>query len=95
MKVDELIKEIRQTQPSALGQIPDDRAAALIEQVFRHINQKLAETQEGTVACADLGQFKIRQIEKEKDGRKVMKKRIIFRAARAERRKPGAGKRSA
>ena len=81
MKVTELIEQIQQANPKLLAGIPANRAAALIRNAFKHMNEALAETEEGVVIFAGLGQFRVRKVEKEVEGEKVIRTQIAFRRA--------------
>ena len=73
-----LIEQIRKTNPNLLDDIPGDKAAALIRKVFKQMNQTLAMTEEGVVKFVGLGQFRVRKIEKELEGKKVTRTQIVF-----------------
>jgi hypothetical protein len=45
------------------------------------MNEALAETEEGVVIFAGLGQFRVRKVEKEVEGEKVIRTQIVFRRA--------------
>jgi nucleoid DNA-binding protein len=69
--------------------IPKNRAQALVRSVFRHINRTIAGTEDGVLIFAGLGRFRMRKVERELEGRRVSRTRIIFRHA-----EPGARNRS-
>ena len=73
-----LIEQIRKTNPKLLEDIPGDKAAALIRKVFKQMNQTLAMTEEGVVKFVGLGQFRVRKVEKELEGKKVTRTQIVF-----------------
>jgi len=73
-----LIEQIRKTNPKLIEGIPGDKAAALIRKVFTLMNHTLAMTEEGVVKFVGLGQFRVRKIEKELDGKKVTRTQIVF-----------------
>jgi nucleoid DNA-binding protein len=79
MQVNEIIQEIRKTQPKLLEGIDDKSADELIRRVFTHINESLTSVGEGVVKYAGLGQFRVRKVQKERKGQKVERTRIVFR----------------
>jgi hypothetical protein len=90
MKVTQLLAEIQKSDPQLLAGIPEGRAEALVAGVFKHMNETIAQADEGRVDFAGLGRFVVRQVEREKDGRKIVRTLIHFR-----RMEPGAGRRKA
>lgn len=80
MKIDELVKRARMSAPE-LKKMQDERAVALVEAVFKIISGQIAETEEGAVNIAGLGRFRVRQVEREEDGKKVTRKNIVFQRA--------------
>jgi nucleoid DNA-binding protein len=79
MKATELIAQIQKSNPQLLKGIPEERAEALVAGVFKHMNDALAKTEEGAVNFAGLGQFRVRQMEREVDGKKITRTLINFR----------------
>ena len=73
-----LIEQIRKTNPKLLEGIPGDKAAALIRKVFTLMTHTLAMTEDGVVTFVGLGQFRVRKVEKELEGKKVTRTQIIF-----------------
>jgi hypothetical protein len=78
MTIEELIRKALQSAP-ALQALPEQDARALVREVFRHVRQQVDATDEGKIAVGGLGLFRIRQAEREKDGRTVPVKRVSFR----------------
>ena len=83
MKATELIEQMRRTNPKLLDGIPENIAVELVRNVFKHINDTLAGTKEGVVDFVDLGRFRVRQVEKEVEGKKITRTQVIFRRAEA------------
>jgi hypothetical protein len=77
----DLIDEARQTSQNVLNSMSRDEADALLCEVFKHINQKLAQADEGFISFAGLGRFRITKVEADANGEKGVQKRIIFRPA--------------
>ena len=71
-----LVQLAKQAAPGQLGAIPDNKAVALLREVFKQLNRQIETSSQESVKIAELGQFKIRRIEQE--GKKVAVKRIIF-----------------
>jgi nucleoid DNA-binding protein len=84
MKVIELVENIKKEKPELFGEMPEKKAAALVREAFAQIGKKLDEMvdQDEVLRIKGLGTFRIRMVEKEKEGRKVSEKRILFRPAK-------------
>jgi nucleoid DNA-binding protein len=87
MDAAELIEAIRHKSPAALRDVPNDKAELLVRTVFRHINETLAATEEGSVSYSDLGRFAVKKSKKPHKGKKGLRARIRFR-----REEPRAGR---
>ena len=73
-----MIEQIRKTDPKLLEDIPGGKAATLVRSIFKQMNQTLAMTEEGVVKFVGLGQFRVRKVEKELEGKKVTRTQIVF-----------------
>lgn len=82
MKSNEIVELIKQSNPKVLGKLPDAKAAKIVAATLREISKQISTAEEGTVKIAGLGAFKVRQVEKEKDGQKVAVRKINFSAAK-------------
>jgi nucleoid DNA-binding protein len=91
MNIPDLIAEIRKADPQALEGIPQEQAEALVKSVFRRMNDALADPNGDVVRFGGLGQFKIRQVEKDTPGGKESRVRILFRRADSGPRQAQAG----
>ncbi|MBU0689900.1 MAG: hypothetical protein KJ850_03005, partial [Gammaproteobacteria bacterium] len=58
---------------------------------FKQVQEVLAQTQEGTVAFGGLGQFRIRQVQKEVEGKQIARTQIVFKGAEAGKGKQKGG----
>jgi hypothetical protein len=92
MRLAKLVETIRDTDPGLLDGIPDERAAALIETVFRHINHTLAVTESGQVNYGGLGRFIVKQVTREVEGKSVVRSVIRFIRIRPGARRARAGR---
>ncbi len=79
MKAIEIVQHLKEENSKILETIPDKKAAILIRNAWVQIGKRIAETEEGVIKVQGFGNFRVRQIEREKDGQKVTVKRIIFR----------------
>jgi len=94
MKLQELVDGAREAVP-ALKDIPEKKALALLRHVFGQVRQQLAGTDEGEVEVQGLGKFRIAQVEKKKDGEKVVRKRVAFAAGKIKEGKKAKEKKAA
>jgi len=81
MKANEIIEAIKQTNPKILGKMADKKAAKIVTAAFQEINKHLG-TAEGAVKVPGLGTFKVRELERNKEGQQVKVKKTSFRAAK-------------
>lgn len=90
MKPIEIVKLIKEKQPEVLAGIPDKKAALLIRTTLAELGKQIAAAEEGAVKVPGLGNFRVRQIKKEKPGEdaKTIKK-VLFRLSKE---KQGKGK---
>lgn len=78
MKLDEIVKTARAADESAFGKVNDKRAVKILRAAFRQVNVQLESAKDSNVAIGGLGRFAIKSIEREKDGIKVTKQRVIY-----------------
>jgi hypothetical protein len=79
MKIRETVSELIADNEKAFKDMPEARAAKLVQQVLEAIGKQIEETAEGRVTVQGLGMFIIKNVEREKDGTKATVKRITFR----------------
>lgn len=82
MKPIEIFEMLKSENPELFANVPDKAAVAIIRRVVGVLGKQIAAADEGVVKVAGLGSFKIKQVEKEKEGEKVTVKRIMFTAAK-------------
>jgi nucleoid DNA-binding protein len=82
MKTTEIVELIKQSNPKLLGKMPDAKMAKIIAAILREIGKQVSATESGDVKIAGLGTFKVRQVEREKDGNTVSVKKIAFRSVK-------------
>ena len=70
---------MEQTKPALFDDIPKDVVAELLLHVFRQMNETLAETDDGLVACPGLGQFRVKKVESESSGKKILHRSVSLR----------------
>jgi len=82
MNVKELVQRAKVASPK-LQSLPDEQAISLVREIFKELGRELEATTEGALNVAGLGTFRVRQVEKTKDGQTVRSKRTFFRAPKA------------
>ena len=82
MKPIEIVELIKISKPKLLGKMPDARAAKIIRAALVQLGKHIDAENEGVVKVPGFGNFKIRQVEREKGGQKKTVKAIAFRAAK-------------
>ncbi len=76
--VSEIAEKLKSENPEAFGKMNEKRVAFMIRSVFGEIKEVIEKNEDETVHVRGLGRFKIGEVEFEKDGKKISKKRIIF-----------------
>ena len=76
-----LVQQAKQTVPE-LESLPDDKAAALLGEVFRQVGQYIHNTEEGALHIDGLGKILVRQINQAKNGQRVTTKRALLNIAK-------------
>lgn len=77
-RVADILDELRRGDPQLLDGIPIAEAEALVQHVFRHMNNRLAHTDEGILDYAGLGRFSVRKVHREADGEHMTRTRVNF-----------------
>jgi hypothetical protein len=90
MKPKEIVELVKKEDPKLFADMPDKKIAQIVRAAFGQVGKQLDATTEGAMKVPGLGNFRVRQGEREKDGQKVPVKRVTFRRAKQE---PGARKR--
>jgi len=78
MKIEEIIEAARADNESAFGRVNDKRAAKIVRAAFKQVKNQIDLVPDGRVMIGGLGRFVIRKVEREQDGTKVSKRRILF-----------------
>jgi nucleoid DNA-binding protein len=89
MNTKELVEAAKIAAPDELKGLQNKSAGVLIAEVFKQISNELEKTNEGVVRVHGLGQFRVKQVSREKEGQKVEKKMISFRAGTSKSKKKG------
>jgi len=78
MKPTELLEAIGTANPKVLDGIRKERALALIRATLAYLARTLDASKEGAVVVAGLGRFRVRIVEREVEGKKVMQKKVMY-----------------
>lgn len=81
MNVNELVGKVREAAPDSLEDVPDAKAVGLLRAAFEQIAVELESIDEGRVVIGSLGQFYVKQVERNREGAAKLIKRIVFRPA--------------
>jgi len=87
MKPNEIVELIKKSNPKVLGSLPEAKAAGLIRVALAQLGQHIVALNEGAVNVPGLGNFKIKQVEREKEGQKKTVKVVAFSAAKQKTKK--------
>jgi hypothetical protein len=78
----ELVELIKEKRPNLLGKMPEKKVVVLIRVALAELGRHIAEAEVGVVKVPGMGNFRSRMVEREKDGKNVSVKRIVFLAAK-------------
>lgn len=81
MKLDEMVALIKEENPALLGKMPDKKAARIIRAAFGQVAREVDATKEGVVSAPGLGRFRVKAVERTKEGQKAKTKHVVFRLA--------------
>jgi hypothetical protein len=81
VKLDEMVALIRKEYPALLGKMPDKRAARIIRAAFGQVAREVGAAREGVVSAPGLGRFRVKEVERTKEGQKAKTKHVVFRVA--------------
>ena len=84
LKPADVAKTLRKERPKLFGKVPDKKAAALIHAALAALGRYLGAKKEGVVKIPGLGNFRVRQVVREKAGQKRTVTRTLFRAAKRQ-----------
>jgi nucleoid DNA-binding protein len=91
MDIREIICRAKENTPELAEGMSDSAAAALLSDAFKQVSEAIEATDDGMIKVPGLGQFQIRQAERERDGQSRAVRRVTFRPeARKRLRKPEA-----
>ncbi len=79
MNANEVVELIKKEKPNLLGKMSEKKAAALVRNAFIQLGKHIDTTGEGVIKVPGFGNFRVNQVEREKDGQKVTVKRVVFR----------------
>lgn len=89
MKLNELVNQIRETEPEALGSLSNSAVATVLRAGFGAVRVAIDEAGNEVVSVPLLGRFKSKDVETEKNGEKRTSRRTVFLPAK-ERQAAGA-----
>ena len=78
MKMMEIIKAAKTSDAKAFANVEDKQAAAIAKAVLAQINRYINEQKEDRISIGGFGKFRIKPVEREIQGRMVVKKHIVF-----------------
>ena len=87
MTLTELFGKVKSAHPEQFETINDKKAVAILRAAFSEIKKEIVGTEDGVVKVPSLGNFRITQVEREVEGKKVVRRRVAFHAAVANSKK--------
>ena len=83
MKPIEIVQLINSSNPELFSGIPEKKASKIVKEVLVQLGKQIEGTENGRVAVPGLGNFRVRQVEVEKEGEKSLKRRVSFKVPSA------------
>ena len=80
----ELAKQVQQENLDTMGKMSERKIAKIIREAFKQVKNDIDNTEDDSVQISKFGNFRVRMIEREKDGEIITVKRIVFRPAKVE-----------
>ncbi len=80
----ELAKQIQKDNLETLGKINEKKIVKIIKEAFSQVKNEIENTENESVKIQMLGNFKIRTVEREKEGEMTTIRRIVFRPSKAK-----------
>jgi len=84
MKPIEIFELIKTENAKLVNKVPDRVGAKIVGAAFATIAKQIASAPDGKVKIKGLGTFRMKHVEREKDGQKVSRTRIGFKPAPAK-----------
>ncbi len=84
MRPIEIVDLIKKDNPAVFEKVPDKKAARIIRLALVELGKQIELVDEGSFRVPGFGIFRVRQLEKEKNGQKDIIKRIFFRGSSAK-----------
>lgn len=79
MKINEAVAKAMLTNERAFKDISEAQATKIVKAALTEIAQEIEETEDGRVSVPGFATFAVKQVQREKDGKKVALKRILVR----------------
>lgn len=79
MKALDIVEQIRQESPALFGGMPDKKAVRLVREILTYVAKQVDSAEEGKLSIPHLGTFRVRHVERDKDGEKTSVKKIGFK----------------
>jgi nucleoid DNA-binding protein len=79
MKIRETVSQVMADNEKAFKDIPEARAAKIVQMALQAIARQVEETDEGRINVQGFGVFIIKNVEREKEGVTAKQKRVTFR----------------
>jgi nucleoid DNA-binding protein len=78
MKHSEFIEALRSSRPDLFkGEMTDRKAARLLGAAFELVRDRIEKASEGNTRIANLGTFRVRNIERRKDEKPAKQRRVV------------------
>ena len=84
LKTADVVKALRKERPNLLDMVPETKAVALINAALVELGKRIGAINVGAVKVPGLGNFRVRQVEREKDGQRVTVTHTVFWAAKGQ-----------
>lgn len=83
LKPTDVLELVRKAHPQLVNRLDEKAALTMVRATLRQLAQVVSDCPEGVVKVATLGNFRVRQVQIEKNGEKTSVRRVLFNAAKA------------
>ena len=81
-KVIEIAKKVKSVDPKACGDLSERQVTKIIELAFAEVKSIVGSAEDKRTAIQKLGSFRSKQVELNKDGKKEVINRTVFKPAK-------------
>ncbi|RLA76856.1 MAG: hypothetical protein DRG78_18325 [Epsilonproteobacteria bacterium] len=75
----ELAKQVQSENLDMFGSMSERKIAKIIQEAFTQVKTEIENMEDDSMQIVKFGNFRVHRVERDEDGEKIMKKRIIYK----------------